>query len=372
MNIEKESWNTYKLGDLVQPSRSTIDPSSGEVSRYVAGEHMETDQLQISKWGEIGDGYLGPAFVRRFSVGEVLYGTRRTYLRKLAVADFDGVCANTTLVLNTKSEERLLQDFLPFVMSTESFHAFSIRESKGSVNPYVNWTDLAKFEFLLPPVNIQKEMSRLFWAFENYKRKSYIRLFWTKSSQAEIAKEVFRDLANQEASGSVTFSELGKVANVRKGETITSKTVKSGSIPVVAGGMKPAYFHNSSNRNNSCITISASGANAGFVNYWETPIWASDCTTIEVEEESDLILNFIHMFLLANQEFIFKRLRKGSAQPHVYSTDIEKLRIPIPTLDIQKSIINRNSLLSSAVINIQKEIEAQNRIFRKILQEMIG
>ena len=372
MKIDKESWNTYILGDLVENSRRTVDPSNGEVSKYVAGEHMETDQLEISKWGEIGDGYLGPAFIRRFSVGEVLYGSRRTYLRKLSVADFEGVCANTTLVLNTKSQEILLQEFLPFVMSTESFHAFSIRESKGSVNPYVNWSDLAKFEVSLPPLSTQKEMSKLLWQFEDHKRKSYSKAYWTKMLQSEIAKKVFRDLGVQVASGKLLVSDLGKVANVRKGETITSKTVKPGSVPVVAGGMKAAYFHDSSNRKKRCLTISASGANAGFVNSWDTPIWASDCTTIEVDEESDLIFDFIHMYLLANQEYIYQRLRKGSAQPHVYSSDIEKLQIPIPSIDMQESIVKRNSSLSNALINIEKEIDFQIRMFRKTLQEMMG
>ena len=370
--INKDSWQSFSLGDLVEHSKRTVDPSSGEVSRYVAGEHMETDQLEISKWGEIGDGYLGPAFIRRFSVGEVLYGSRRTYLRKLAVADFDGVCANTTLVLNTKSQEILLQEFLPFVMSTESFHAFSIRESKGSVNPYVNWTDLAKYEVLLPPVSTQKEMSSLLWHFEDHKRKSYIRLYWTKALQSELAKSVFRDLAGEEASGRTLVSNLGKVAIVRKGETITSKTVNPGSIPVVAGGMKAAYYHDSSNRKGNCLTVSASGANAGFVNSWESPIWASDCTTIEVDAKSGLIFEFIHMYMLANQDYIYQRLRKGSAQPHVYSSDIEKLRIPIPPIDVQESIVKKNSAISTALINIEREIGIQNRLFRKILQEMIG
>jgi restriction endonuclease S subunit len=372
LRIDKEAWETFSLGELVQHSRRTVDPASGEVSRYVAGEHMETDQLEISKWGEIGDGYLGPAFIRRFSVGEVLYGSRRTYLRKLAVADFDGVCSNTTLVLNTKSQEVLLQDFLPFIMSTESFHAFSIRESKGSVNPYVNWTDLAKFEVLLPPVSMQKEIANLLWRFEDLKRKSYIKLYWTKALQTEIAKHVFRGLAGQESSGKTLVSDLGKVAIVRKGETITNKTVKPGSIPVVAGGMKAAYFHDASNRKGQSLTISASGANAGFVNSWDIPIWASDCTTIQVAEKTDLIFEFIHMYLLANQDYIYQRLRKGSAQPHVYSSDLEKLRIPVPAIEIQSSIVKRNLEISNALINIEEEIEVQNKLFRKILQEMIG
>jgi type I restriction enzyme S subunit len=96
----------------------------------------------------------------------VLYGSRRTYLRKVAVAEFDGVTANTTFVVETRNTEVLLQEFLPFVMTSESFHAFAIRESKGSVNPYVNWSDIARFEFDLPPLYEQKRLSDLLWAME--------------------------------------------------------------------------------------------------------------------------------------------------------------------------------------------------------------
>jgi type I restriction enzyme, S subunit len=111
---------------------------------------MRTDNLRIRSWGTIGDGYLGPAFHRRFSAGDVLYGSRRTYLRKVAVPDFDGVCANTTFVC-APADDRLLKRLLPFVMQSETFHAHSISKSKGSVNPYVNWKDLASYEFWLPP-----------------------------------------------------------------------------------------------------------------------------------------------------------------------------------------------------------------------------
>src|SRR4051812_17942110 len=107
-----------RFGDVVGQSRETVDPESGEVERYVAGEHMDTDNLRIRRWGIVGDGYLGPAFHRRFRPGQVLYGSRRTYLRKVAVADFDGVCANTTFVC-APADSALLPAYLPFVMQME-------------------------------------------------------------------------------------------------------------------------------------------------------------------------------------------------------------------------------------------------------------
>ena len=162
--VNHDTWRRVKFGDVVQKVNAKVNPGDGRVSRYVAGEHMDTDGLRISRWGEIGDGYLGPAFHTLFRAGQVLYGSRRTYLRKVALSDFDGVCANTTFVLETRHHEVLLPELLPFVMSTEAFHAHSIAESKGSVNPYVNWPDIAKYEFNLPPLEDQQRIADLLWS----------------------------------------------------------------------------------------------------------------------------------------------------------------------------------------------------------------
>jgi type I restriction enzyme S subunit len=152
-----KGWRLVKFGDLVRKVSNRVDPDLSGISRYVAGEHMDSDNLSITRWGVVGDGYLGPAFTMRFEPGQVLYGSRRTYLRKVALADFEGICANTTFVLETKSDD-LLQEFLPHVMSTERFHEHSISKSKGSVNPYINFVDLNDYEFLLPPITEQNRI----------------------------------------------------------------------------------------------------------------------------------------------------------------------------------------------------------------------
>lgn len=170
LSLDKSSWKHVTLGDVAAASKERVDPQSGGVDRYVAGEHMDTDDLKIHRWGEVGDGYLGPAFHRRFRKGQVLYGSRRTYLRKVAVAEFDGVTANTTFVVATRDERVLLQEFLPFIMSSEPFHAFAIQESKGSVNPYVNWSDIERFEFDLPPLDEQERIATLLWALEGHRQ----------------------------------------------------------------------------------------------------------------------------------------------------------------------------------------------------------
>jgi hypothetical protein len=108
----EKDWTRVAFGDVVRQVRDRVDPDESGLERYVAGEHMDTDDLRIRRWGQIGDGYLGPAFHMRFKPGHVLYGSRRTYLRKVAVADFEGITANTTFVIESKDPTVLLPELL--------------------------------------------------------------------------------------------------------------------------------------------------------------------------------------------------------------------------------------------------------------------
>ena len=157
----KTGWTTVAFGDVVRKVSDKVDPRESGLHRYVAGEHLDTDDLRIRRWGHIGNDYLGPAFHMRFKPGQVLYGSRRTYLRKVALAEFEGITANTTYVLETKDPETLLPELLPFIMQTEAFHEHSVSRSKGSVNPYINFSDIACFEFMLPPVQEQADLVEL-------------------------------------------------------------------------------------------------------------------------------------------------------------------------------------------------------------------
>ncbi len=148
--------------------------------------------------------------------------------------------------------------------------------------------------------------------------------------------------------------KLGDVVEVEKGKAITSSETKNGNVKVVAGGIDFAYYHNEANRPANIITVSASGANAGFVNFWREPIFASDCTT--VLGKSELETKYIFNFLKANQEKIFE-LQKGAAQPHVYPDDIGKLLIPNVDENVQKSIIEECEKIDLECENAKNEIE---------------
>lgn len=165
---------------------------------------------------------------------------------------------------------------------------------------------------------------------------------------------------------------LGDVCVVRRGTTITQKSATHGNIPVVAGGLKPTYFHNVSNRNANVITVSGSGANAGFVNFWTQPIFASDCSTVEVERD-DLSINYVYYFLLSKQNYIYKELRSGAAQPHVYGKDIANLEIPLLSFEKQQEIVAKLDTIfaeiDKAVLATEINIKNAEALFQNYLSD---
>lgn len=184
------AWTEIAFGDVVRQVKDRVDLEQSGLERYVAGEHMDTDDLRLRRWGEIGDGYLGPAFHMRFKSGHVLYGSRRTYLRKVAVADFEGITANTTYVLEPKDPNVLLPELLPFIMQTEAFNQHSVRESKGSVNPYVNFSDLAWYEFALPPIEEQRRLAGALQAAQHVIESLATLLMYVRATQAAAFEDL--------------------------------------------------------------------------------------------------------------------------------------------------------------------------------------
>lgn len=163
--------------------------------------------------------------------------------------------------------------------------------------------------------------------------------------------------------------KLGEIAEVIKGQSITAAQTKTGNIKVVAGGIDFAYFHNEANRKANTITISASGANAGFVNIWREPIFASDCTTVRGKD--DVHTFFLYNFLISIQDQIFS-LQKGTSQPHVYPSDIKLLQVPDIDTSIQQQIVAECEKVDEEYSTAQYAIEENKRNIEKLMSEVKG
>ena len=157
----------------------------------------------------------------------------------------------------------------------------------------------------------------------------------------------------------VEFKTLGEVCEMKRGSTITANQAEDGDIPVIAGGQKPAYFHNQSNREGKNITVAGSGAYAGYVAYWEQPIFVSDAFTV-TPKEAFLDIKFVYYFLTNIQDKIY-HTKKGSGVPHVHPSSIADFEIPLPPLEIQKKIVECLDKFSALAAELQAELQMRRK-----------
>jgi type I restriction enzyme S subunit len=151
----KAGWTRVAFGDVVRLSKGRVaDAKVAGIERVVGLEHIDTNDLRIRRWGDVAD---GTTFTTRFKPGQVLFGKRRAYQRKVAVADFEGVCSGDIYVLEPASDQ-LTPELLPFLCQTDAFFDHAVGTSAGSLSPRTNWTGLASFEFLLPSIQEQARL----------------------------------------------------------------------------------------------------------------------------------------------------------------------------------------------------------------------
>ena len=158
----------------------------------------------------------------------------------------------------------------------------------------------------------------------------------------------------------VELKKLGEVCSFNRGKTITAKDAIAGGIPVIAGGQTPSYFHNESNRTGESIVIAGSGAYAGFVSYWNQPIFVSDAFTVDPLPTSNK--KYIFHWLKMNQAHIYAT-QKGAGVPHVHGKDIANFKIPIPPLSEQNRIVGILDTFTSSIDNLKEQIAQRRKQF---------
>jgi type I restriction enzyme, S subunit len=148
----KDGWSRVCFGDVVKLSgERSSNPGKDGFERFVGLDHIDPGHLKIRRWGDVAD---GTTFTSVFRPGQVLFGKRRAYQRKVAVADFTGVCSGDIYVLEPRNAG-LLPELLPFICQTDGFFKHAIGTSAGSLSPRTNWNSLASYEFTLPPLEEQ-------------------------------------------------------------------------------------------------------------------------------------------------------------------------------------------------------------------------
>lgn len=249
--------------------------------------------------------------------------------------------------------------------------------SIGATMPSINTGLLSGIEMYLPSLEIQRRIADILSAYDDLIENNRKQIKLLEEAAQRLYKEWFVDLRfpGHEHTKIVDGvpegweeSGLSRIAEFKRGKTITKAQIEPGTVPVVAGGLGPAYYHNVANTKAPVITVSGSGANAGFTRMYYTDVFASDCSF--VDKSSCAFLPFVYCFLVS-RKFELDSLQKGSAQPHVYAKDINSLHICIPNNDLLHRFCGLADSLFSKIGLLEKQnnnlTQARDRLLPKLM-----
>ena len=280
--------------------------------------------------------------------------------------------------IRTKDANILNQLYFGYYSKYYLFQNYIQMRGKGAANQMrIAISSIKEYPMSLPPIEHQSYiasiLSRYDSLIENYQKQ--IKLL--EEAAQRLYKEWFVDLnfpdhENTKVIDGVpegwTPSKLGQLAEFKRGKTITKKDAIEGVIPVVAGGLEPAYYCNKSNTAERVITVSGSGANAGFTRMYFENVWASDCSFVDASTTP--FLHFIYCYLKDNKTTI-DNMQKGAAQPHVYAKDINSLELCIPIESVLKSFEGTASKYFDTISSLQSQIrlltESRDRLLPKLM-----
>lgn len=313
---------------------------------------------------------------RKAQIGDVLYSVVGSFGIPVYIKnDMPFVFQRHIAIL--RHNDKILSQYLYYTMLSRNFYAKADVAAVGAAQRTVSLTALRNIEIEVPNIETQNRIASILSAYDNLIENNQKQIKLLEEAAQRLYKEWFVDLRfpgyeNVKVVDGVPEGwiegTLGEIAIFKRGKTITKSQVHEGDVPVVAGGLEPAYYHNKANTVAPVITVSGSGANAGFSRLYHVDVFASDCSFVDTNATP--YLYFVYCFLKENKASL-DSLQKGAAQPHVYAKDINAMELFIPTEELLKAYCNFISPYFEKIRALQKQIEfakqARDRLLPKLM-----
>lgn len=215
----------YRFDEIAVNSTAKKKPEESDKSTYIGLEHIDSCCFTVSRWGADAAPVGEKLLMRK---GDILFGKRRAYQRKVAIAPFDGIFSAHGMVLRPKTEV-INADYFPFFLSSDYFMETAIRISVGGLSPTINWKDLKEQEFELPSLEEQKILAEKLWAAYRLK-EAYQQLL---TATDEMVKSQFLEMTIKESVGT---KQLHEIATYSIGLTYSPNDISTDGIPVLRSG----------------------------------------------------------------------------------------------------------------------------------------
>ena len=377
----KPGWKVWRFDQMATNVNVRIDnPSESGMEHYVGLEHLDADSLKIRRWGTPGD---VEATKLLFKKGDIIFGRRRAYQRKLGVAEFDGICSAHAMVLRSKPDV-VLPDFLPFFMQSDLFMKRAVEISVGSLSPTINWRTMAIQEFVLPPIDEQVRLVDLLQALERT-TESHRKI---GGSADKLVRSLLSDVLNREW----PVVDLGSVVH----ETQYGLSINAGSegqYPMlrmmniedglcVENDIKYVDLSEKDfetyrlvdgdvlfNRTNSYELVGRTGV----YELEGDHVFASYLVRIKTVPEK-LEPKFLTLYL--NSDFgrrqVLAYATKAVSQANVNASNLLRVRVPLPPLDVQKQLLEEIACAKSAERAAMARRSSAEEMKKQLMAEIAG
>lgn len=377
--FDKKGWKKITFGEVcINVNETEKDPLGNGIERYVGLEHIETESLHIKTWGNVAE---GTTFTKSFKKGQVLFGKRRAYLKKAAVAEFDGLCSGDILVFEA-NENIIDKRLFPFLVSSDRFFDYAVQTSAGSLSPRTKFQDLAKFEFLLPPKEQQAQLAELLWAadetIENFSildsiLKECIQCFLdNKFNEIEHILKLKDCIIGKPQYGANAPSKPFVNGNPRyiritdlndEGYLIEEDKVSIDSLDFEDYLLKNGDF-----------LFARTGNTVGKTLLYKTRmgycVFAGYLIRFQLNEKV-LDPEFLDLFCRTShyRDFIKKSAKVG-AQPNVNADQYSNMEIPVPSVSTQREILKTFAEMKNGLTNCREVLNKTFALYKKLINQV--
>lgn len=362
--------------DVIKRCHVEVDAPSSGLEHYVGGEHFETDCLSLKGKGNV-DSSLGPAFYYSFKQGDTLLVSRNPHLRKMSVANFDGICSEKTFVMNTIDDNILHGRFIPIVFSCQKFWEYAELNKSGSVNFFLNWKKLEMYEFKLPSLDVQKDISHVIWSIEEYIQKltvllddlelliksRFIEMFGTRESYSDKweMKPFISccDVLYGYPFNSDLFNEISEGMPL-----IRIRDINSGfSNTYTTENVDPIYeIHNGD------VLVGMDGD--FYAKKWMSGTALLNQRTCRMNGKSGIVNDAFMLHYLNPELLHIHRITSSTTVKHLSAKEINKMKIPLPPLTLQEKFAEFVEQVDKSKFELKQHINTTKLLQKTIINDI--
>ena len=352
--------------------KSTYFAEHGDYTLLTPGSFYESggfrDQGSKTKFyrGPVPDGYLlskGDMLLAMTEQAEGLLGSA------LTVPEDSRYLHNQRLgLVVVEDTENICTNFLYVFFNFPATRKQVSEQASGTKVRHTSPDRLCSVIGLIPPLPEQKKIAQILSTWDQAITATERLLENSQQRKKGLMQQLLTGKKRLPGfEGEWEEGHLSNISAIAKGKALSSKHLEDGPFPVIAGGKTSPYTHKSYTHDHA-ITVSASGAYAGFVAYHEYKFWASDCSVVEATEKSDI--EFLYYLMSWNQKKIYS-LQSGGAQPHVYPKDLYAIRVQIPTKKEQKAIANVLRAASREITLLKSQLDGLKQEKKALMQQLL-